>query len=186
MRVLSAMGSSPAAPAQTDDPAGGPPQTTPPAGDPPKTETAPKDNGEGAVEKAYAKLRTAESELKDLRKENSEIKPENANLKEENDQLRKQNGELQGDLTRYAAERLAGTKGFVDPEAAVAVLMTRGVDLSDKNKAEKALDAYAQEKTGAVGETPPSGGPVNPQTQQTPAGNAGMNSIIRRAGGRGA
>lgn len=140
---------------------------------------------ENAVAKAYEKLRSSEAEAKQFKKENEALKPENENLKTENDQLKQQNAELQKSIQIGAAEGVARLKGFMDPEAAVAVLLHRGADLSERSKVERSLDEYAKEKGMQPGQpTPSSGGPINPQTGETPVGNAGMNSMIRRTAGR--
>lgn len=142
-------------------------------------------NEENAVAKAYEKLRASETQAKQFKKENEALKPENENLKTENDQLKSQNAELQKSIQIGAAEGVARLKGFMDPEAAVAVLLHRGADLSERSKVERSLDDYAKEKGIQPGQpTPASGGPINPETGQTPTGNAGMNQMIRRVAGR--
>lgn len=167
------------------DPAPPAEPTTPP-GNGDQNPKPPEDNQqeENAVAKAYQKLRAAEDEAKATKKENEALKPENENLKGENEQLKSQNAQLQRDMQVFAAEKVATLKGFTDPEAAVAVLLHRGSDLSDRSKAEKALDDYAKEKGVEPNQQVPSGGPVNPAGNQTPGGNAGMNDMIRQQAGR--
>jgi FtsZ-binding cell division protein ZapB len=168
-------------------PAADPPadtSTTPPANGDQKPDAKDDQREENAVAKAYDKLRVAEDQAKTFKRENEQLKPENENLKGENESLKTQNAQLQRDMQVFAAEKVATLKGFTDPEAAVAVLLHRGSDLSDRSKAEKALDDYAKEKGVEPNQLGPSGGPVNPQTQQTPGGNAGMNEMIRRSAGR--
>lgn len=178
--------SSPAQPTPTETtPPTTPPSPAPGNGDQNQKPDPPDQQEENAVAKAYDKLRTAEDQAKTFKKENEQLKPENENLKGENEQLKTQNAQLQRDMQVFAAEKVATLKGFTDPEAAVAVLIHRGKDLSDRSKAEKELDDYAKEKGMTPGQPqPPSGGPVNPQNQNTPAGNAGMNEMIRRQAGR--
>lgn len=176
--------SSPAGPANTGTPPAEPPVTPPVNGDQKPDAKPDGQQEENAVAKAYEKLRTAEDQAKTFKKENEQLKPENENLKGENEQLKTQNAQLQQDMQVFAAEKVATLKGFTDPEAAVAVLLRRGNDLSDRSKAEKALDDYAKEKGVEPNQQAPSGGPVNPQNQNTPAGNAGMNEMIRRQAGR--
>jgi hypothetical protein len=147
---------------------------------------------ESAVAKAYDKLRQVEEREK---QKDRELKQKNQQLTEAEqkaqraDTLEAENTELRGQLQQFAAERIAQMKGFVDSEAAVATLLLRKVDISDRDKATKALDDLAAEKQGLTnggggGQLPPSGGPINPVTQRTPAGDAGMNQIIRQRAGR--
>lgn len=146
---------------------------------------------ESAAAKAYEKLRQVEDRERQLK---AEVKQKDQQLTEAEqkaqraDALDTENAELRNQLQTFAAERLAASKGFVDAEAAVATLMYRKVDISDQAKASKALDDLATEKGGQPnqngGVTPPSGGPINPPQTQTPAGDAGMNQIIRQRAGR--
>lgn len=181
------MGSSPAAPAEPAAPAtGDPPAVTPPA-PAPSTSTA-----DGEIAKVYDKLRNAEKERDDARKELKQVKekdlPEADRIKQENEELKTANSTLTSDLTKYAGERVATALGFVDPEAAVAILTARGTDISDEAKTRKALTDLAKEKENMVSGTAPpdtpSGGPVNPVIDPTPAGDKGMNDTIRRMAGR--
>lgn len=179
-------------PATTGDQPGGTQTTTPPAGDPPvattPATTQTQTDSESEVEKAYAKLRAAEDREKqkdaELRRLKNEALPEADRVKQENEELKAANATLTADLTKYAGERIAASKGFIDPEAAIAILTSRGTDISTKDKANKALDDLGKEKTGMVGQAPPSGGPVNPANTNTPGGNQGMNQEIRRQAGR--
>ena len=147
------------------------------------------DGSESAVAKAYEKLRLAEDQNKALTKENKELKQnlsEADQLKQENEQLRTQVSTLTTDLAKAAGESLARLKGFIDPEAAIATLIVRGTDISDRAKTEAALTDLAKEKQEMVGQTTGgSGGPINPNTQTTPSGNEGINQAIRRMAGRG-
>lgn len=183
-RFSTAVGSSPAAdPKPGETPPGNGNQNPPPGDQAPGNGN--QQTEENAVAKAYDKLRTVEEQAKTYKKENEQLKPENDNLKQENQTLKTQNETLQGDLQRFAAERQASLLGFVDSEAAVAVLVQRGSDIGDREKAKKALEDYAKEKNITLGQAPPnSGGPISPQTTTTPVGNQGMNSMIRRGAGR--
>lgn len=181
--------SAPVTPAGTGDQNQQPPTENQPSGDQAQV-TPPGNQDQSAVDKAYEKLREAEDREKQVIRENKQLKekdlPEAQRQAAEAEALRTENSDLKNQLQQFAAEKVAALKGFVDPEAAVAVLLARKVDISDKDKAEKALINLADEKKNMVsGEMPPSGGPVQPQRGSTPTGNAGMNAEIRRAAGRG-
>lgn len=174
--------------AEGDPPAGGGSgDPTPPAGETePSKNEPPKTDPE--VVKAYEKLREAEAQRNQLQRELKQIKdnqlPELDRIKQENESLTSQVTSLTGQIQDFAARGLAQSTGFKDTETAVAILKTRGVDLSTEEKAKAALTALAQEKPDLVGQPPPSGGAITPSSpREKVTTNEAMNREIRSRAG---
>lgn len=133
--------------------------------------------------------KAAEKTLKDLQRN---ALPEGERLKAENEELKNQISTLNGKISTLqlggTVEEKARELGFTKPARALKALQVfTDVDitsLDSADKVEKALKDLAESENDLVSTPPPSGGPINPASGQSPAGNAGFNAAIRARAGR--